>query len=47
MSSKLYTEEFKMTAVKQISERHYSAAEVSARLGVSQHSLYRRRPGMR
>ena len=47
MSSKRYTEEFKIAAVKQVSERHYSAAEVSARLGVSQHSLYRRRPGMR
>lgn len=40
MSSKRYTEEFKVEAVKQITERHYSAAEVSARLGVSQHSLY-------
>ena len=40
MSSKRYTEEFKIAAVKQISERHYSVAEVSARLGVSQHSLY-------
>ncbi len=40
MSNKRYTEEFKVAAVKQITERHYSAVEVSARLGVSQHSLY-------
>ena len=40
MSSKRYTEEFKIAAVKQITERHYSAADVSTRLGVSQHSLY-------
>ena len=35
-----FTEEFKREAVAQIVERGYSAAEVSARLGVSQHSLY-------
>jgi transposase len=41
MSSKRYAEEFKMEAVKQITERHYSVAGVSVRLGVSQHSLYK------
>ena len=40
MSSKRYTEEFKLEAVKQITERRYPVAEVSVRLGVSQHSLY-------
>jgi transposase len=40
MSSKRYLEEFKIEAVKQITEGRYPVAEVSARLGVSQHSLY-------
>ena len=40
MSSKRYAEEFKIEAVKQITERRHPVAEVSARLGVSQHSLY-------
>jgi transposase len=40
MSHKRYAEEFKIEAVKQITERRYPVAEVSARLGVSQHSLY-------
>ena len=40
MSNKRFTEEFKLEAVKLIKERQYSAAEVSARLGVSTHSLY-------
>lgn len=40
MSSQRYTEEFKVEAVKQITERGYPVAEVSSRLGVSQHSLY-------
>ena len=40
MSSKRYAEEFKIEAVKQITERNYPVAEVSARLGVSQDSLY-------
>jgi transposase len=40
MSSKRYPEEFKIEAVKQITEGRYPVAEVSARLGVSQHSLY-------
>jgi transposase len=40
MNSKRYAEEFKIEAVKQITERRYPVAEVSARLGMSQHSLY-------
>ena len=35
-----FTDEFKRDAVDQIVDRGYSAAEVSKRLGVSQHSLY-------
>ena len=35
-----FNEEFKRDAVAQITERGYSVAEVSKRLGVSQHSLY-------
>jgi transposase len=40
MSKVHFTEEFKREAVAQIVERGYSTAEVSQRLGVSQHSLY-------
>ena len=40
MSNKRYTEEFKVEAVKQITERSHPVAEVAGRLGVSQHSLY-------
>ncbi|AVP56508.1 IS3 family transposase [Pulveribacter suum] len=36
-----YPEEFKIEAVKQITERHHRVADVSARIGVSQHSLYK------
>ena len=35
-----YTEEFKVEAVRQVTERGYSTADVAARLGVSTHSLY-------
>lgn len=35
-----FTEDFKRDAVRQITERGYPVAEVSQRLGVSQHSLY-------
>jgi len=35
-----FTEEFKIDAIKQITERGYSVADVSKRLGVSTHSLY-------
>lgn len=41
MSRKRYTEEFKCDAVKQIIERGYSVTEISKRLGVSGHSLYK------
>lgn len=40
MSGKRYPEEFKIEAVKQITEKRYPVAEVATRLGVSQHSLY-------
>ncbi|BDA11694.1 putative transposase YkgN [Aeromonas caviae] len=35
-----YTEEFKLAAVKQVTERNYPVAEVAERLGISSHSLY-------
>jgi len=41
MSSPRYTAECKDEAVRQITERGYSVAEVSQRLGVSGHSLYK------
>jgi transposase len=41
MSSPRYTPEFKDEAVRQIVDRGYSVAEVSERLGVSAHSLYK------
>ena len=41
MSSQRYTPEFKDEAVRQIIERGYSVSEVSERLGVSAHSLYK------
>jgi transposase len=40
MSTPRFTPEFKEEAVRQIIDRKYSVAEVSARLGVSAHSLY-------
>lgn len=40
MSNRRYPQEFKTEAVKQVTERGHAVAEVSARLGVSQHSLY-------
>ena len=40
MSSKRYPEEFKIEAVKQVTERGYPVVEVATRIGVSQHSLY-------
>jgi len=40
MSGKRYPEEFKIEAVKQVTERGHAATEVAARLGVSSHSLY-------
>lgn len=35
-----FTEDFKLDAIKQITERGYPVSEVSQRLGVSRHSLY-------
>ena len=40
MSNSRYPEEFKIEAVKQVTERGPSIAEVAARLGMSTHSLY-------
>lgn len=40
MSKPRYTAEFKSEAVKQVTERGYSVADVAERLGVSTHSLY-------
>lgn len=39
MSSKRYPEEFKIEAIKQISERGYKPSDVAKRLGVSTKSL--------
>ncbi len=41
MSNQRYTPEFKDEAVRQVTERGHSVAEVSERLGVSAHSLYK------
>ncbi|RZG77587.1 IS3 family transposase [Acinetobacter venetianus] len=40
MSSKRYPEEFKIEAVKQVTEKGHSVADVAARLGTTTHSLY-------
>ena len=40
MSNKRYPEEFKIEAVKQVTESGHPVAEVASRIGVSQHSLY-------
>ncbi len=40
MSSKRYPEEFKIEAVKQITERGHPVAEEAGRIGISEHSLY-------
>ncbi len=40
MSGKRYTEEFKIGAVKQVTQRGHSVSDVAERLGVSIHSLY-------
>ena len=40
MSTKRFTEEFKVEAVGQVADKGYRVADVAARLGVSQHSLY-------
>ena len=41
MSSQRCSPEFKDEAIRQILERGYSVTEVSERLGVSSHSLYK------
>ena len=41
MSNQRFTPEFKDETVRQVIERGYSVAEVSERLGVSAHSLYK------
>lgn len=41
MSSPRYSPEFKDEAVRQVLERGYTVTEVSERLGVSAHSLYK------
>lgn len=41
MSGKRYTEEFKVEAAKQVTERGHPVAEVASRLGVTTHSLYK------
>ena len=43
MSSKRYTEQFRVEAVKQVTDRGHSVADVASRLGISIHSLYARR----
>jgi transposase len=40
MSNPCYPEEFKIEAVKQVTERGLLVAEVAARLGISTNSLY-------
>jgi transposase len=46
MKGKRYSEEFKAEAVRQVTERGYSVADVAGRIGVTTHSLYKwDRPG--
>ncbi|GIW56359.1 MAG: transposase [Silanimonas sp.] len=40
MSSKRYTDEFKIEAVRQVTDRGFKVANVAERLGVTTHSLY-------
>lgn len=40
MSKARFTEEFKIAAIKQVTEHGRPVAEVAARLGVSTHSIY-------
>ncbi len=40
ISSKRYPEEFKIEAVRQVTDRGHSVAQVADRLGVTTHSLY-------
>ena len=41
MSGQRYTPEFKEEAVRQVLERGHSVADISKRLGASNHSLYK------
>ena len=47
MANRKYSDEFRIEAVKQITERGYSVKEVSERLGVSTKSLYKWLGGVR
>lgn len=40
MSSKRYTDEYKIEAVKQVTERGHAVKDVADRLGITTHSLY-------
>lgn len=40
MSGKRYTDEFKIEAVRQVTEHGRPVAEVAQRLGITSHSLY-------
>lgn len=40
MSSKRYPEEFKIEAVKQVTEKGHNVADAANRLGTTTHSLY-------
>lgn len=40
MSNQRYSEEFKIEAVKQVTERGYSVSEVAKRLGINANSLH-------
>ena len=40
MSSRQYTDEFKVEAIKQVIERGFTVVEVAARIGVPKHTLY-------
>jgi len=41
MSNRKFSKEFRQEAVKQVTQRGYSVAEVSERLSVSEQSLYK------
>jgi len=40
MSGRRYPEEFKIEAVKQVTERNHAVSDVAQRLGVTSHSIY-------
>lgn len=39
MKGKRYTEEFKVEAINQVTERGYSVADVAQRLGITSYSI--------